>query len=400
MAISLSDINKELAARDGMGNAALDEIDAELSKRGVQPEISLGEIAGQATKAALTGPYDATKKFFETDPATMQRVGGVALPIAGGAVGGPIGAAAGEFARQATGAAFAPETVPHTPLGSAASVIGASIAQEPKMLNAIPGVPQATEAVTNLASKAGSGLAKAAQAFSGGRAKDFIDAAKKGYATYAAPSIEKARASFGNALKGQGGAAIPVAESVKSILEPEASAARKTVVDLVERVAKGEKLSPAEALAGRQAVDDVIESTPFWQGKKRGKQFDIRKQFDEILSSMSGELKAESAKYRASILKDNLTKFLPVNKHGEYSRLAPMLSSLGGALTGVNSSDAKKGAGATAGYLLATSPLALGALATSGGSAAKLFGTLASRPEVRQVLLQTLQRILSKQESK
>lgn len=361
-----------------------------------QSKPNLREQIAEVTKGAVrsANPVTATKAFFETDPANMQRKAGVTLPIFGGIAGGPVGAALGELARQATGTALAPETVPETAVGRAASVIGAGVAQDPKILAAIPGVPQAAQAIGKVAAKTGRGLAKAAQVVSGGRAGDFVEAAKRGYETYLAPSVEKAGEVYARGLgklPKDGGPAPSLSETMKTAVEPEAATANKYLTDLASRMDQGELPTAMQALKAKQAIDDVIDVVPVWQTKRRAKLFDLKRTFDEILSNQSGEMKAASETYRAAKLKDAMTKWLPVNKHGEYSRLAPMLSSLLGTATGMGDRDVKKGVAAGAGYLLATSPLAFGSIATTGGQA---FGTLASNPAVRQALLQVLSQIM------
>src|ERR1051326_6571972 len=110
-------------------------------------------------------------------------------------------------------------------------------------------------------------------------------------------------------------------------------------------------------------------------------------------------MKAASQNYRAAILKDNLTKPFPVNKHGEYSRLAGMLSTLGGSVAGSiagHQSGLKGGilgAAAPLGVAVALSPLSMGGLASTGGSAARGLMKLGENPATRQALLQILQRI-------
>lgn len=86
MAISLEDIDAELAAREPHGSQALSEIDAELARRGIQPEDSspMKQVAIDAGRAAMMGPADATKAFMQSDPSSVQRKAGVALPIVGG----------------------------------------------------------------------------------------------------------------------------------------------------------------------------------------------------------------------------------------------------------------------------------------------------------------------------
>lgn len=394
--------NMALSEAEELELLELEEAEASAKTTANQPKTATDfikaegpRIAQQALEAA--DPVSATRKFFKTDPETMQRVGGGALPVMGGALGGPVGAAAGELARQATGTVFAPDTVPETALGRAASVAGAGVIQDPKMLKAIPGVSSVGNLVSSLATKAGKGLAKGAQALSGGRAGDFIESARKGYATYGAPSKQEAGKMMEEALeKLPGGKAVrSMAERMETALTPESSSGAKMLNDVAKRIDSGELIDARQALKAKQSLDAVIDTVPIWQTKRRAELFDLKRTFDEVLSSQSGELKEASNAYRAAALKNNMTKWLPVNKHGEYSRLAPMLSSLGGVAAGMNQDDAKKGAAATAGYLLATSPLAFGAGATTIGQ----FGKLASNPAVRQALLQAYEAIKRKKNS-
>ena len=404
--------------------------------------------AGQAAMAS--SPAKLTQSFMQTDPATMQRVGGPALPIVGGAIGGPVGAAAGEFARQATGTAFAPETVAETGLGRAASVITAGIAQQPKILGAIPGASKVGEMATKLVSKAvsktGSGLAKVAQAFSGGKAGDFIETAKKGGSTYLAPSKQEAgkmmeraierlpkemefippenvpvpKTVYGDESKpllNQFGATIKkpippdppwkgpfpvkssIKETVQSAITPEAASGNKYLLDLAERLDGGELVTAKQALKAKQSLDDVIDTVPIWQTKRRAKLFDLKSTFDDVLTSQSGELKKASNAYRAAILKDNMTKFLPVNKHGEYSRLAPMLaglaSSLGGGAGGHygGAKEGVLGALTPIAGMVALSPGMLGGAAAGIGGTARGLNAIANNPAARQVLLQLYQKL-------
>lgn len=359
-------------------------------------------IAQQAGQAALaSSPANLTKNLFQTDPATMQRVGGGALPIMGGFYGGGPGAMVGEALRQETGRALAPDTVPKTPLRRLASTISAGVMQEPEILNAIPGVPKVAEMAGNLVSKTGRGLAKASQAFSGGKAGDFIETAAKGAKTYKAPSMAEAQSTFGNALAGLPGESIAptMAETMKSAITPEASAGTQHLMDLAKRIDTGELIDARQALKAKQSLDDVIDTVPIWQTKRRGTLFAIKKTFDDVLSSQSGEMKTASNTYRAAILKDNMTKFLPVNKHGEYSRLAPMLTGLASTLGGtVGAAEGGKKGGILGGLaplaaMVALSPGTLGLGAAGIGGASRAFNAIGQNPVARQALFQVLQRI-------
>lgn len=325
-----------------------------------------------------------------------------ALPVAGGIAGGPIGAAAGEFAREAANTVLDPSKVPQTGFGRFASTVGAGIAQEPKILNAIPGVPQVSEMMGNLASKTGKGMAKAAQAISGGKAGDFLETAKKAFSTYSAPSKEEAGAAMGKVIESLPGKSIAptMAENIASAITPEASAGNKFLVDIGKRLDSGELINAREALKAKQSLDDVIDTVPIWQTKRRAKLFDLKTTFDDVLSSQSGELKNASNDYRAAVLKDNMTKFLPVNKHGEYSRLAATMASLASTV-GIGAGAHKGGAeGGVLGGLtplagmVALSPGAFGGGAATLGAAKQAINSIGQNPVARQALLQVLQKLM------
>lgn len=336
-----------------------------LTQMGLQ--VAGGDISGAMFVA----------KGIAQDPSAAVRSPSVqtGLPIAGGAIAGPVGAAGGEVLRQSLGNSFAPETVPKTMLGRGGSVLAAGALQDPM---AIPGVPQVSEMMGNLASKAGKGVARAMQAFSGGKAGDYIETAKKGISMYSAPSKQEAGNMMAQALEKLPGASVvpTLKETIQTAINPEASEANKFLVDLAEKMDKGHLPDAREALRAKQALDDVIDTVNPMQKKRLGNLFNIKKTFDDVLSNQSGELKTASDAYRAAVLKDNMTKFLPVNKSGEYSRLAPMLSSIAGTAKG-----------------LVTSPLLFGGLAAGGGSAARGLMKMGENPAIRQALLQVLQRM-------
>ncbi len=331
---------------------------------GMAPPSFQDQIPGilkQAGQAAMaSSPAKLTQKFMQTDPATMQRVGGPALPIVGGMAGGPIGAAAGEFARQVTGTAFAPDTVPATGLGRAASVMTAGVLQEPKMLNAIPGVPQVSEMMGNLASKAGKGLARASETLSGVPRNVITQAAEQGVSSYGAPSLPKA--SLGRA--------------------------RDLASEIGAKLEKGDSLSALDALKARQATDRIISATPITDKLTRKSLFDWRSKFDDALASQSDKLKDASTLYRQALVKDKILNLTRMNKSGEPSAFLPML--VGHGMMG-------RGIEGGLGMLTGTSPLMHGLAATVGGDTFRAINSIAQNPQARQVLLQVLQKLTQNQ---
>lgn len=364
------------------------------------PSQSLGDqatgIVKQAANAALeSSPANLTKRLFQTDPATMQRVGGGAFPVVGGAIAGPIGAAGGELLRQATGAALAHDTVPQTGLGRAASVITAGVTEEPKMLSVIPGVSQAAEAASNLASKSVAGAAKIGEALTGTKAKDTLQAFKQGYKTYAAPSMEEAQNIFGKAMESAGISSKP---PLRQIIDPQLSTARKVALDVGDKLEKGLDIGAGDALRGRQAIDRIYNATPFVDRATRANLADLRTAFDDVIAGKSGALKEASTLYRQAIVKSNLLNPFRVTKQGQMSAVAPMIATLA-ASAGIGSGHKEGSTLGGLGYLAASSPALLGLGATSAGQAAQVFNSMASNPAIRQILAQLLQTIIRNKQS-
>lgn len=137
-------------------------------------------------------------------------------------------------------------------------------------------------------------------------------------------------------------------------------------------------ISASDALKGRQAVDRIIASTPQKDKPTLLALGQLRDKFNQALASQSPETAAASRGYADAILKRNLTRVMPVNKSGDYSKLAPYLAAAAGSAVGFGHRNSGEGAVAGGAYLLGTSPLAMGAVATTAGMI---------NPVVRQAVL-------------
>lgn len=361
---------------------------------------SFGQTAINAAKHIGSVSLEGAKQVATMSP-KVQRMTASALPVVGGIAGAPFGlgapgAAAGEFARQAVNTVINPEANPQTPLGMFASTVGAGIAQEPKILNAIPGVSRFGNMAGNLASKAGKNLAKFGEALTGAKAKDLEQAARQGLSTYGAPNMEEAQTIFGKAMESAG---IPGKPPLKQIIDPQLSTARKIALQVGDKLEKGVDIGAGEALQGRQAIDRIYNATPLVDRATRGNLADLRTAFDNVIAGKSGALKEASTLYRQAIVKSNLLNPFRITKQGQMSAVAPMVATLA-ASAGVGSGHKGQAGLGGVGYLAASSPALAGAIATSGGSAVNAFGSLASRPEVRQVLLQALAQAMQKRKNK
>lgn len=156
-------------------------------------------------------------------------------------------------------------------------------------------------------------------------------------------------------------------EDIQSMGIPIVGAEGKGIGQLHD-LAESNQISAQEALQGRQAVDRIIAGTPQKDKPTLLALGNLRDRFSEALSKLSPDVQKASGDYADAILKRNLTKVMPVNKSGEYSKLAPYLAAAAGSAVGYGHHDGMEGVAAGGGYLLGTSPLAMGLAATTLGS--------------------------------
>lgn len=372
----------------------------------VETEDTMAEkavnIASDATKSALLGPATATKEFFETDPATMQRVGGPALPIVGGMLGGPIGAALGEVGRQVTGTAFAPDTVPETGLGRAASVMTAGIAQQPKILGAIPGASKVGEMASKVASsvarKTGQGIARLGEAASGVPKREIERLFKKPEQLFRLGSKEKAGEAIGEA-KALAGINPGVTDDIATMTPENVSKATNVGATGAKALADISEATAAKVLPSAEKIGDALKhidkeiKTGLRAGTDTSELQNIQKHLNSLLEEVAPNVQKARKEFAPLALRDRFLQLLPKNKDGSISKanlfyLNSVLGGLGFAAGG------QKGAAEGIGLgLLARAPLTTG-LATAGvGGVVKGLNAVAQNPAARQALLQVLQKL-------
>lgn len=353
------------------------------------------EIAKQAGESVLaSSPANLTKKFFETDPATMQKVAGPALPILGGIVGNAPGAALGELARQATGTALAPETVPETALGRFASVATAGIAQEPKILNAIPGVPKVVDLAKRAGSSVGGGLARLGEAASGVPKREIERLFKSPGQVFRLGSKEKAGEAIGKA-KALAGVNPGVTDDIATMTADNVSKATnvsgtgaKALEDIA--IANSNKALPSVEKIGDalKHIDKEIK-TGLRAGTDTSELQNIQKHLNSLLEEAAPSVQSARKNFAPLALRDRFLQLLPKNKDGSLSKanlfyLNSLFGGIGYAAGG------NKGAAEGIGLgMLARAPLTTG-LATVGAGG---LNAIAQNPQARQVLLQVLQRL-------
>lgn len=418
MAITQDQARAELARR-------------ELARRGASQKEGLDykSVIGKAMTAA--NPVEMTKKFFQTDPAAMQRNAGGALPIMGGFAAGPAGAAGGEFLRQMTGTALAPESVPQTAMGRAGSVMESGILQEPSVLRGVPGVNKALSGAEALAKPLGSGLSKLGETMTGVPKRQFQRLWKDPTALFIPKTLGQAGKEFGSTLEKEG---ISTAPNAAEINDPQLAVARKNVKGFFDRLKNGvktgidipylkgtevpgemknaieikttgnvepfglnKKASLAEAplptvkpevvtkefvgkykpsagdvLKARRGTDRIIAGTPWKDKEGLHNLYKQRGELNEMFENASGPGSDASKKYARSALASNFRKLLPETQTGKISYVKSILAPLAMRAAALGSP-------------------ALAGLMTSGASLTSK--AIASSPVLRQAIMQAIQRI-------
>lgn len=357
-----------------LADDALDHYTQSISQSGMKP--TFGNIAAVAPAIAKQ-VSNLTPMAHPVDN----------LPITLGMAATPFGlgapaAALGEFGKEAVNTVIDPSSVPKTALGRFASTVGAGVMQEPEILNAIPGVPQTKQVLSNVAAKFGKGMARAGETLSGVKKDVLKQTFEKGLSIYAAPSLPKAQQIFGEALGPEGRAAMR--QGAAEAFDPALGKAREVATQIGSKIENGEHVTAIEALKARQATDRVISATPITDKISRKALYGWRNQFDNELASQSGKLADASRTYRSAIIKDKITNLTRMNKSGEPSAFLPMI---------VGHSMAGKGLEGGLGMLTGTSPAVWGLGAAAAGQAAKGLNAIGQNPATRQALLQILQKI-------
>ncbi len=278
------------------------------------------------------------------------------LPVLGAVLGGGPGAALGEAARE--GIDVAGGNYKPTPGETFRNVATQGM---------LAGIPE-TPGFKSAAQYVGKGLAKAGKTLSGVKEDILSQAAKQGYSTYGAPSLESAGKTFGEAVGPEGKAALE--QSADDVFDPALGRARATAKDVGAKMdaflkGSGEPPTAIEALQAKQATDRIISATPVTDKLARRALYDYRTKFDSLMSSQSGDLGDASKLYRKAIVKDTLMNPTRLTKSGEPSAFLPLVLGagdrgvLGIASTLTGTSPALWGLGATtAGQIAKTSPVA------------------------------------------
>jgi hypothetical protein len=359
------------------------------------PPLPVNQIISNAVNSAVMGPATATKDFFQADPATVQKVGGSALPIVGGALAGPAGAIGGEALRQITGTAFAPETVPKTALGRGASMLSAGVMQEP---SAFPGVPQATQVLKAVASKLGVGAKRVMEAASGVPAKDIQNLYENPETLITLGSKAKAGEAIGQAKLAAG--VDPGITDSAITFTPE------NITKAIHSDSLGEeaihKVAQANLSGATPEVEDIGDGLKFISkkikaGMSKGEDvselINIQNHLNSTLEKVAPAVQDARQEFAPLAQRDKFMKLFPANKNGTLSKanlfyLNSGLAWLGGAVGGLPGAGASVLAGT-----VARAPITTGITTALAGAANKGLNVIGQNPQARQILLGLLQKI-------
>ena len=354
----------ELARRE----LARRELDRRASaKTSSNAPVDKEQIMRDAVRESLMGPLANTPLNLMgqaiIDPARTVKKYGAALPIVGG-LAGPVGAMAGEGVRQSANSRLNNETM--SPKDAALSI-------------GLQGAAAAPINIAKVLAPLGKGAAKFAQAATGGKSQDFLQAARQGMSTYMAPSMKKAGQLFEGALSKAG---IKSEPTLSMAVDPQLGVARKVATQAGLAIERGAALSAEKALRARQGVDRIIAATPEKDKVTLKALTNLRGKFSDALANASPEVKAASDVYRKAAVKRTVTSPVRLKKSGEMTATIPILASILGSGVGATT-DARTGTGAALGAMAATSPALWGAGFTGAGSMVKLLQI----PAVRQAIV-------------
>ncbi len=361
MALSLSDIEKEISSREQMGSSALGEIDAELKKRGVTPE----SIFPEAVKEAYRGSQDMALKLSALPRDAMRTFATTAANAASG-VRPDIALA------EAAMTQMRPDATQTTPQEKVAS-LGADV-MDPRMMMANPLAGEVMKgAVIPAAKGVGRQLARLQNVLTGVPVEDITKMAEKPIEVMTSKTVKGAGNIFQKA-KDAAGVTELEERLIAGIGDP--SGYKKVADVLAEKAADG-TITTGEALAWKKAAGELSRkakgSARFIYGKDAAKA-------QKILLKQAPEVAKTQADVALSKIRSKFLNVLPLNKGGTPAVVRTLLA--GGIGMGVNPALAP-----------AFSPLANLPATLAAGGVNKGLNVLGNNPAIRQALLGILQNI-------
>lgn len=379
MALSLEDIDRELAVRAQTSSPGLDEIDAELKRRGVEPS-TMGDVAMLAAKTALNqGPIQTPLDL--KDPQNLETMHNLIETPMRGIRGLGVTATSGlQRGAEATKPEFKPEGVGEHVADFAAGVAdpAAAILNEPLGL-AVKGVAKVGAIPMNFL---GRQAARGVQVATGVPAENVIATVKKPMEVLFSKLSKNSGKIFQEA-KNAAGVTEEEERLVAGIGDP--SGFKRVADEMAAKFKDAKDLTVGEALAWKKAAGELARKA---KGSARFIYSQDAKKAERIVAEKAPDVLAAQKDVSFSKLRESFLSLLPQNK----SATPAVLRS--GTAMGF----------ATAGHplaALAMSPL-LSALPLTVGTgvaanvAKKGLNVIGSNPAARQALFQVLQKLMTK----
>lgn len=362
MAFNLEAIDAELARRQS-SNPSMNEIDAELSRRGV----SLSDILPTVAKEAVSGTKELGTQISGLPRDAMRTFGTTAANVMSGER--PDIALA-----EAAMTQMRPDAKQVTPQEKMAS-LGADI-QDPRMMIANPVAEDAMKGIVGpTAGFVGKQLARLQNVATGLPVEDIMKMATKSIEVMTSKPVKVAGKIFQKA-KDLAGVTEAEERLIAGIGDP---SGYKSVADqMAEKYATEGQLTTGEALAWKKSAGELSRkakgSARYIYGKDAAKA-------QSLLETQASEVAKTQAEVGLSKVREKFLNVLPLNKGGTPAVVRTLLA--GGLGAGVNPALAP-----------VFSPLANLPATLAAGVANKGLNVLKNNPAIRQTLLGVLQNIM------
>lgn len=353
MALSLADIEKELASRQQAGNSGFDEIDAELKRRGVNTD----QGSFQEAKNVMSSDQSKTGKAWDmlNVPSQMSSRG---LQGLAGMVPQP----------EPTGN-LPMDLIKGTPKIAADTLAEAAPSFINRTSMLLGGAAKAAKAVSPLARAVGSGVANQAEQITGS-----VPGSVK--AAFNDPTLIFAKGKKAASPLYEAAKTSEVAKQLSKIPE------KDKFIQVADDLADKGVLPPESALEGRKIADKLLSKGggKFQEDYLRG----LRNKFDEIAKSNENIAKADPM-FNRGRMAESLRNLMPQNKHGGASAFKM------GIMAGLEQMGIP---GKVA--LAAMSPAVSGAAATAGGMATRAAGPVITNSQASVSLKNLIQKLIEK----
>jgi len=335
------------------------------------PLTTIGQVALQGAKSAITAPIDATKAMLQNPDKLgdyLPAAGAVAGSVLAPGLGSAIGAGLGQIGKRMSDLAFG-KADPADAMNPAKE----AIAPMEQVATGVLDLPQVQGAISTTAKAIGRGASRFGEALSGVSAQDIQQLFQKPGTLFKLGSKADAGAAIGEA-KAAAGVNPGVTSNVTTLTPDNVSKAlnvKGTGEQALNSVVAGDR-TPEQIGDALRYISDEIKGR-LAQGRDASELINVQGHLNDMLGKVAPDIQAARQNFAPLAQRNKFLQLAPRNKNQTVSKanlfyLTSLMGGLGGTLGG-----SKGAAEAIALGALARAPITTGLVTSGIGGASKVL---------------------------